>query len=280
MRLRKLVRSALTPAYFEGRLAAEDFLAEREFSPEEIAGFVEVVDNGAQTTMICFAGLAVDFVGLPGFEFRRTLQAAGEGINMVFVRDIRRSWYHLSPAGDADGPGFFFAELAGIVARLGGRRLGTIGLSAGGFAALYYGCLLGADRILAFSPQTDLAACRAFHWQPLIFGGGLWQDPRHWLSEQLSLALIMRRRMKLIGERRGERPWGSIAEAHARNPNPDTRIAIHFGQGSHLDVWHARRLAHLSGVSLHPCETPVHNVAAYLRERGELQAKILAHVLD
>ena len=45
-------------------------------------------------------------------------------------------------------------SLSAVLAERESRRVVTAGLSAGGYAALLFGALLGVDTALAFAPQT------------------------------------------------------------------------------------------------------------------------------
>jgi pimeloyl-ACP methyl ester carboxylesterase len=71
----------------------------------------------------------------------------------LLVKDPANNWYN---AG-IDGVGATVDEIAcSLRATLGDRRIVTFGSSMGGYAAILFGCLLGAERCVALAPQTRL----------------------------------------------------------------------------------------------------------------------------
>jgi tetratricopeptide (TPR) repeat protein len=76
--------------------------------------------------------------------------------NRIFVRPAGRRWYH----DGIPGLGVTIEETAQSLKRLVGELKPThvvaIGASAGGYGALVLGCLIGADRILAFGAECHL----------------------------------------------------------------------------------------------------------------------------
>lgn len=74
-------------------------------------------------------------------------------VNFIGVQDPHRAWYQFGTAEIAKG-------VRAAVKRAGGTRLVFIGGSGGGFAAFLFGRMLGADRILALSPQSACGATK------------------------------------------------------------------------------------------------------------------------
>ncbi len=76
--------------------------------------------------------------------------------NRVFVRPAGKRWYH----DGIPGLGATIEETAQSLKKLVGELKPThvvaIGASAGGYGALVLGCLIGADRILAFGAESHL----------------------------------------------------------------------------------------------------------------------------
>ena len=104
--------------------------------------------------LIIFGGIAGN-LGLPPFEFGRML--GGFECKKIFVRDLSQSWYCNGLPGIADSFDGMVAYLAERAKESGAKNVVTIGNSAGGYAALLAGQLLGANRVRAFSPQTFLS---------------------------------------------------------------------------------------------------------------------------
>jgi pimeloyl-ACP methyl ester carboxylesterase len=265
-----MLRKWLTPANLPDGMTAKDFWQEATFSQAEIDNFSEIVDQGSQTTLVCFSGLALGFAGLPSFEFRKSLQAAEKQFNLVFLRDIRRFWYHLTPEGKSTGLDFYTDQIQAIQEKLGAKRLITLGVSAGGYAALYFGQRLGAEGILAFSPQTNLQ--RALNWDWGILRG----LSKGWLKEQAMIAAVLRRRTRLLQEKMPMAQWGDLTQV--QNPNPNTKIHVYYCQENWLDTREASTVNALKNVSFHGCTCSDHNVAGYLRERGELFSRLMESV--
>jgi pimeloyl-ACP methyl ester carboxylesterase len=254
----------------------KDMWQEGTFTAEEQADFCEVIDHQSDTTIVCFAGLALGFVGLPSYEFRKALGAADGRFNLIFIRDIRRLWYHLAPDGTPTGLDFYTEQIQTAITQLQTRRLITVGVSAGGYAALYFGWRLGADQVVAFSPQTDLiGGALKLRWRELLISQG-WLQPRLFLREQLIIAFFLRHRAKLLKQKIHPNEWGSLVP-HDHH-NLQTKTDIYYCQHNQLDRHQARRLAGLAGVTLHDCDCNLHNVAGYLRNQSQLFAVLAAHL--
>lgn len=84
----------------------------------------------------------------------------------VFIRDHSGRWFCHGIRG-ADT----VHELGWYISHAIGKRSLFIGHSAGGFAALLYGNLCGATKIVAFSPQTNLED--SGQWWDTMRGNGL-----------------------------------------------------------------------------------------------------------
>jgi pimeloyl-ACP methyl ester carboxylesterase len=74
----------------------------------------------------------------------------------VLVRDPSATWYNSGLPGIGDSVGEVAEGIRREVTRLGAERILTIGMSMGGYAAILFGCLTGAERAIALVPQTLL----------------------------------------------------------------------------------------------------------------------------
>jgi len=72
---------------------------------------------------------------------------------IIFVRDVYKSWYIQGISNKLSTQDKLADFLKSVTE---GKRIVTIGVSAGGTAAILFGCLLKADRIVAFCPQINL----------------------------------------------------------------------------------------------------------------------------
>jgi hypothetical protein len=144
------------------------------------------------------------------------------------------------------------AAAAALREEIGGRRLVTTGNSAGGFGAILYGSLLGAEEIHAFSAQTAIDRRHRLPWLDVRWAREMGRVRRLHADPTL---LDLRR--FLLGD--GVlRPVGS----------PATHLYV---GGSHgRDARHARHLAEVPGVEVHRYPGAGHRLVTDLRDRGQL----------
>lgn len=71
----------------------------------------------------------------------------------IFVRDLQKQWYIEGINSKVNTPEKLAEQLK---SEADGYRVYAIGSSAGGYAAMVYGSLLGAERVYAFNAQLDL----------------------------------------------------------------------------------------------------------------------------
>ncbi len=98
-----------------------------------------IIDNrGYDATVVAFSGMApLNHM----FEWTKTFEHFPA--NFIGVRDLENCWYQRGG----------FRVLRELFRRVR-RPVICIGGSAGGFAALWFGKRIGADRIIAFCPQS------------------------------------------------------------------------------------------------------------------------------
>lgn len=114
---------------------------------------IDHVEGGGEDLVIAFSSVGHDPLRPPSPEFVATaVGRGGVARRALFVMDQSRSW--------ANAPGLE-AALQGAVAQVAARgpvrRIVTMGLSMGGFAALVAAQVLPVDAVLAFSPQWSVA---------------------------------------------------------------------------------------------------------------------------
>jgi hypothetical protein len=85
------------------------------------------------------------------FEWRR--YSPREGVRKIFVRDVTKQWYLNGISAEHDSVQRVKTLLE---EQAGGRPIICVGSSAGGFAAVLFGCLLGASHVFSFSGQFSL----------------------------------------------------------------------------------------------------------------------------
>ena len=182
--------------------------------------------TGSDASLIAFSHR-----GAKGFALYEFLQ--GFSLNRLFVRDPRSGWYNGFVDGLGGNPHEVSASLASSFACLSSSWSGATGSSMGGYAALLYGCLLGLDSVLAFSPQTIL--------DPIYPDS---PDPALPCSMPDLVPVVMRA--------------------------PETKIHLVCGEDDVMDMFHAARLASLPNVTVLTIAGADHLSIKWLYDRGEL----------
>ena len=197
---------------------------------------VSLVDREAPT-LVAFGGMAHQLM-MPTAEFSRVLSPFS--VNLIFVKDFDQAWYQRGLRGVAAS----IEESASIIMELvpgESAHLGVLGTSAGGTGALLFGSRMGAQRIVAFSPTTEITAEHiqrrrdAGHGVPDIDSTQPTCDARSYVMD-----------------------------------HPGPQIDIHFGSGNSRDVGQAMRMQDVAGVVLHKHDTSLHACARWLKEQGRL----------
>lgn len=209
--------------------------------------------SDSRTLLVAFGGMHRE-MGIPPFEF---FAATGQiPTKRLFVRDLKRSWYHRG----IDGYGSSLTESAESLRELIGGyevdRLVVVGSSAGGYAALAFGTLLEAHKVLSFGPQTVIDPDGI-----ASIGDKRWDGP---LRELMDEGVLDPR-------------WTDLRDAIPRERTSDVRYEVYFSQnntrpntGYGRDRSHAERLAQVEGVRLYRFGRGGHMIARELRESGSL----------
>ncbi len=238
------------------------------------ADHIAIEDHGADTTLVCFAGMAVLYAGLPQFEFQRLLHSEGQQYNYVFVRDCRRMLYLETPEGKSGGLDFYAAEVRRALDMLGARRNITIGASGGGAMAIYFAARLGLDHAVAFSPgfpeNTEVPYSSWGNFMKhLAKARVLMHDPAGWFEPIMMMSAGSLLSVK-IERRLGKNCWTDLVERFAQaSPQPSVTVVI--GTHSTPDDAQARLLQRKGAVEVMRIGTPRHNVAGVLKKQGRLK---------
>ena len=196
--------------------------------------------------LISLSGLKQTLRKVPGFSLRATL--AGLPVKKLYLRDLDKAWFLRGLRGITRNVEETVEFIRAEAAAAGATRMILTGYSLGGFAALLYGTLAGADEVHAISPQTFIT-----FW-------GRWRagDSRG-RRYALPLYFSSTRRFHDL------RPW------LARCPSK-TELHVHFARNSRLDVIHARHVCDLPKVTVHEHAEGSHRLVTVMRESGELRA--------
>ena len=165
----------------------------------------------------------------------------------LFVNAPGNVWYRNGIPGLGDSVEQTAASLALLASTLSPRTVVTAGCSMGGYAALLFGALLGADAMLAFGPETLL---------------------------------------KLPGSRSGgwtrhlpESPYDDLLPILAQRPGGG-RVSILAGEADVIDLQCAVRVRHLPGVEARTLRGSGHEVAETLHRAGALRPLLEDFVRD
>ena len=126
--------------------AASALLEDEEFmrTYDEHSG-----QSSCTSLVISFASLGHE--NQVNFEFMGTFKRLGIR-HAILIKDTRKAWYVLGTRASGSFERLL-ARLQAEIRALQPRRVVTIGCSMGGYAAIRAGCALGANAVLAFSPQ-------------------------------------------------------------------------------------------------------------------------------
>ena len=211
-----------------------------EHSFASITPVVSRVFPDTRTTVIAFGGMLTK-LGMPPAEFLKTFTA--KNINTLFLKDFQQCWYQQGLLGLSNN----ILETVEIIKKQippHQEKTYTIGTSAGGFAAILFGVLLGVDKIIAFGPQTIITKQTFQKFKSI--------DSR---LEEINLEDELLDLKQLLAK----------TEYHGS-------VHIHFANKHETDNIAAARLAGLKNVHLHPWETNAHNVAGWLKKENKLES--------
>jgi pimeloyl-ACP methyl ester carboxylesterase len=203
--------------------------------------------SDSRTLLLAFGGMQ-GRIGMPPFEF---LRLTGEmPVKRLFVRDVRQAWYHRGTPDYGDTIESVADSLRALIRDHDVERLVTAGNSAGGYAALAFGTMLGADTVLSFAPQTTL--------DPAVLG----EIGDHRWDEHLT---------PLVEAAAIDVQWADLASAMPRARRAATRYQVYFDDSLSVDRLHAERLLGLDGLRLYRFGSGRHHLVRALREAGALE---------
>lgn len=209
----------------------------------------------------------VDWTNPPIFDFfgrtKKLEDRIGQRLNRILIRDVVNSWYHRGVPGLGTHVDEVAATLRGLVRSIGPSEVITIGQSMGGYAAILFGMLLDADRIVAFGPLSHLDPVEAERYGD-------------------------RRFLPVMEQLRDDPPKSGYYDLVELGKAVDYRGDLHVLFGTHpgiddgvsgnLDAIHAFRLAKLPRVTLHPYSQSVHAVIQWLIDHKQID-DVLAGLL-
>jgi len=116
---------------------------------------IEEPSPGATAALVCFTGYIPDITKSEDFfEFRQSTSQLTT-MSRFYIRDRHNDWYCNGCTSIPRGASGLEEYLASV--RRLHTRLAVVGNSMGGYAALRYGCSIGADLVIAVSPQSYIS---------------------------------------------------------------------------------------------------------------------------
>jgi hypothetical protein len=197
--------------------------------------------------LIAFGGMD-SRLGIAPFEFLS--MSAELDVKRIFVRDLSACWYHRGVAGQGPDVISLAGALKNEVGKHGVRHLVTTGNSAGGYAALLFGALIGAHEVLAFTPQTVLDL-RTLH----SAGDRRWEERLTAMEQNGSL----------------DDRWADLGKVLPAISVAHTRYGVFFDSSFALDRFHAERLKSLEHVRFYRFGFGAHALVRNLRDCGALE---------
>lgn len=196
---------------------------------------------GADTAIVCFCAGGSHRLGMPLNAFHRW--AGRLPASLIYLRDFRHQFFLDGVPTLGIGLEASLEGLRKVLADLGARRTLCLGVSVGGFAALYYGLKLGAERVAALCGAVSLEPAFNTHLR--------------WTGSALRLsATYPGLALDLVQE------YGAAARA--------PHVSLVYGAHNWDDRLHAEYMASLPCARLSPvADFDGHNVVVELVRRGE-----------
>jgi hypothetical protein len=232
--------------FFERRLRRRLRSLHGRFLGDPTAGLSLDMGSDSRALLVTFGGLG-SLGGEASFEFGAATRELP--VKRLFVRDPHQAWYQLGIPRQGTRLPTVARSLRKLLGQYDIDPLVVVGNSAGGYAALLFGTLLGADTVLSFAPQTvlDLTALaemddHRWDWRlrPLAAEGGL------------------------------QRRWTDLGPALPAARCADTRCKVYFDETVRADRLHAERLQGLEGLRLYRFGRGGHRLVRDLRDCGAL----------
>ena len=208
----------------------------------EFAGIAPIERMSGKTdfTALAFSSLA-QALSMPVSEFFGMSSRSGQ--TTYFIKDHTQAWYQRGLLGLSQN----IPSTVDVLTRLTAQSAHDIrcfGASAGGFAAILFGNLLKARKVVAFSPQTILNQ----------------QTIDRFRSQDTRIADVLK---------------GQYLDlVPLLEHNETCEIHIHYGAGQTDDVAAAERLRGLPNVTLHAHDFAGHNIGLWLRNTRQLDAAL------
>ncbi len=249
-----------------------------DLDPEKMPEFIRVIDNKADITIFAFSGLDVVFAGFARYEFGQILLPLRKKCNFVFIRDIHRMAYHMSPDGEWTGLEFYRKEIEEVQQQLGAKYNISLGSSSGGSAAFYFGTICKMDKFIVFGPAFPYSVYTNWKSRLKTFFNVkmLLTSPATYLEQVIVTIGAISTANALARNIAEEEAW-HIVEAY-READPRPAATVFFGKKNAPDSHTARIVDEFPEVKIVPLDTGRHNTPDFLNKRRELGPRMVEEV--
>lgn len=233
------------------------------------ASYLEDVHIPGETLVISFSGQAEANV-VPTFEFFEALHWLETDyrvkLNKFFIRDVNNNWYHRGIEGVGATVDEVAAFLRGRIEALKPRKIVTIGNSMGGYAAILFGALLGADQIIAFCPRAFLDTRRAVAYNDMYYYPAL-----HLIERLCEDGCYYPDLPKLLAEKNFSGKLDIFFGSKASGENIRDSVSV--------DTLHATAFHMTAGCTLHAYPSCGHDVAKYMKQQNIFDRNVAERIL-
>ncbi len=228
-----------------------DFLSELKNSKEAI--FTDASSDNS-TIIIAFGGMKGN-MGIPVFEFFKILSPLNA--KKMFIRDLDQNLYFGGLSGITNSIDGIVDHLKETFKELGIKRVVILGNSAGANAAVLFGILLNADKVVAFSPKTFIAPLKRL----------LFWDHQWWKNH-----------LRVYFTKGVNSKYWDLKKLLSKS-DIKTRFQLHYSLQNRIDSMHCERMSVFPNVNIIGYEYKGHDLVRHLKETGELQ-NIIAKILN
>jgi pimeloyl-ACP methyl ester carboxylesterase len=224
----------------------------RDFSASDGAILARLEPNAGGPMLLIFGAMAInDWAPFQLVETTAKLPA-----DKIYLRDLHRAWYQLGLPPYAQTIDEAAALLADLILERNPRRVVSVGVSAGGFAALLFGHLLGVDETHAFSPRSYIDIDNRL------------SNDDFFMDDRL---------LEIYASPRAQPEYFDLRPLLC-NSNGGTMHYIHYAEERRLDLAHVAHLAGAPNVELLKYDRGGHRLARLLRDDGRLE-RIIAQAI-
>ena len=189
-------------------------------------------------------------------------ELSGQPLNRIMLRDRRNLWYLRGVQGLGDSPIQVAEHLKPVIAAMMPSHVWCVGESMGAYAAIMYGVLLNASRIVSFGALSTFSPSFALQYRDMRWHSIMEKLGENPISTTTDLPTLIRQR-------------GFVNPLHMVI---GTSAGAQAPEDINLDVMHGQRFAGLPSVRYHYYPDGEHAVTAWLANHGQFDA-ILMHCL-